>query len=162
MLYFANEPGLPDYSNYFCTVAELEASYKRCRAFKISPELVEPQIIIPKKAFTSQFAGFNEGYYAKFSRNFDHQMKTALPEAAFNQMRQSFVSKLGLYNSVFISRKHFPKSRNRNQEHLLFTKRSLKKKAELKLRWSLRKREKKILFPGFSSIRPVYVANVLT
>ena len=51
MFHFANEPGLPDYSNYFCTVAKLEASYKRCRAFKISPELAKPQKVIPKTAF---------------------------------------------------------------------------------------------------------------
>jgi|GEM_PF-4772490 hypothetical protein len=49
-------------------------------------------------------AGFNEGNYAKFSRDFDHQMKTALPEATFNQMRQSFVPKLGLYKSKTFSK----------------------------------------------------------
>jgi hypothetical protein len=49
-------------------------------------------------------AGFNEGDYAKFSRDFDARMKSGIPEAAFTQMRQDIVSKLGLYESRTVSK----------------------------------------------------------
>uniref|UniRef100_A0A7C1F2V9 DUF3887 domain-containing protein n=1 Tax=Ammonifex degensii TaxID=42838 RepID=A0A7C1F2V9_9THEO len=49
-------------------------------------------------------AGFNEGNYAKFSKDFDDRMRSALPEAAFAQMRQSIVSKIGLYKSRTVSK----------------------------------------------------------
>ncbi|HIE13278.1 MAG TPA: DUF3887 domain-containing protein [Desulfotomaculum sp.] len=49
-------------------------------------------------------AGFNEGDYAKFSRDFDAQMKSVLPETAFAQMRQDMVSKIGLYESRTVSK----------------------------------------------------------
>lgn len=49
-------------------------------------------------------AGFNEGNYAKFSKDFDGRMKSALPEAAFTQMRQLVVSKIGLYKSRTVSK----------------------------------------------------------
>lgn len=49
-------------------------------------------------------AGFNEGNYAKFSKDFDDRMKTALPEAAFTQMRQSIISKIGRYKSRAVAK----------------------------------------------------------
>jgi hypothetical protein len=48
--------------------------------------------------------GFNEGDYAKFSRDFDERMKSAIPEATFAQMRQDMVSKIGLYKSRTFSK----------------------------------------------------------
>lgn len=49
-------------------------------------------------------AGFNEGNYAKFSRDFDDRMKSGLPEAAFAPMRQDITSKIGLYESRAVSK----------------------------------------------------------
>lgn len=49
-------------------------------------------------------AGFNEGNYAKFSKHFDNRMRSALPEAAFAQMRQSIISKIGRYKSRTVSK----------------------------------------------------------
>jgi hypothetical protein len=44
-------------------------------------------------------AGLNAGDYVKFSRDFDAQMKSAIPETAFQQTRQSLLSKVGQYQS---------------------------------------------------------------
>jgi isocitrate dehydrogenase kinase/phosphatase len=43
--------------------------------------------------------GFNEGDYAKYSRDFSPEMKQALDEAAFEQNREAVTSRIGLYES---------------------------------------------------------------
>ena len=88
-------------------------------------------------------AGFNEGNYAKFSRDFDHQMKTALPEAAFNQMRQSFVPKLGLYKS-----KAFSKAQKQEQGTLVIYDTEFEKESEVKVRVVFTKKGDKNLISG--------------
>jgi maltose-binding protein MalE len=49
-------------------------------------------------------AGFNEENHAKFSRDFDERMRSALPEVVFTQTQQSIVSKIGLYKSRTVSK----------------------------------------------------------
>ena len=49
-------------------------------------------------------AGFNEGDYGKFSRDFDEQMKNGLTEPVFKQTREQITSKIGLYQSRTVSR----------------------------------------------------------
>ena len=44
-------------------------------------------------------AGFNEGNYAKYSRDFDDAMREAIPEQKFQQVRQDLLEKLGKYKS---------------------------------------------------------------
>lgn len=74
--------------------------------FKKSDVSVDQQSILSyaDPIVDNLLAGFNEGDYAKFSQDFDGRMKSALPEAAFTQMRQSIVSKIGLYRSRTVSK----------------------------------------------------------
>ena len=44
-------------------------------------------------------AGFNEGNYPKYSRDFDPTLKESLPEAKFQQVRSEILQKIGKYKS---------------------------------------------------------------
>ena len=44
-------------------------------------------------------AGFNEGNYQKYSRDFDPTLKESLPEAKFKQVRSEIFQKIGKYQS---------------------------------------------------------------
>ncbi|MDI6852331.1 MAG: DUF3887 domain-containing protein [Deltaproteobacteria bacterium] len=44
-------------------------------------------------------AGFNEGDYQKYSKDFDQTLKESLPEARFKQVRGEILQKLGKYQS---------------------------------------------------------------
>lgn len=44
-------------------------------------------------------AGFNEGNYQKYSRDFDATLKEAVPEPKFQAVRQDILKKLGKYQS---------------------------------------------------------------
>ena len=44
-------------------------------------------------------AGFNQGNYAQYSRDFDDAMREAIPEKKFEQVRGDLVEKLGKYKS---------------------------------------------------------------
>ena len=43
--------------------------------------------------------GFNEGDYAKYSKNFDAAMLEAIPEKKFQQVRQDLLKKLGKFKN---------------------------------------------------------------
>jgi hypothetical protein len=44
-------------------------------------------------------AGFNEGNYQKYSKDFDPTLKESLPEAKFKQVRSEILNKIGQYQS---------------------------------------------------------------
>ena len=44
-------------------------------------------------------AGFNEGNYQKYSKDFDPTLKESLPEAKFKQVRSEILQKIGKYQS---------------------------------------------------------------
>lgn len=44
-------------------------------------------------------AGYNDEDYAKYSKDFDEQMKAAMPEKVFKQTREQIMSKIGKYGS---------------------------------------------------------------
>lgn len=44
-------------------------------------------------------AGFNEGNYAQYSRDFDDTLREAIPEKKFQQVRADILKKLGKYNN---------------------------------------------------------------
>lgn len=44
-------------------------------------------------------AGFNEGNYQKYSKDFDPTLKESLPEAKFTQVRTEILNKIGQYQS---------------------------------------------------------------
>ncbi len=44
-------------------------------------------------------AGFNEGNYPKYSKDFDPTLKESLPEAKFKQVRTEILNKIGQYQS---------------------------------------------------------------
>ena len=44
-------------------------------------------------------AGFNEGNYAQYSKDFDDAMREAIPEEKFQQVRKDLIEKLGKYKS---------------------------------------------------------------
>lgn len=44
-------------------------------------------------------AGFNEGDYQKYSRDFDATLKEAVPEAKFKAVRQDIFNKIGKYQA---------------------------------------------------------------
>ena len=44
-------------------------------------------------------AGFNEGDYQKYSKDFDPTLKESLPEAKFKQVRSEILQKIGKYQS---------------------------------------------------------------
>ncbi len=44
-------------------------------------------------------AGFNEGNYQKYARDFDPTLKESLPEAKFKQVRSEILNKIGEYQS---------------------------------------------------------------
>lgn len=44
-------------------------------------------------------AGFNEGDYQKYSRDFDATLKEAIPEAKFKAVRQDIFKKIGKYQA---------------------------------------------------------------
>lgn len=48
-------------------------------------------------------AGFNEGDYQKYSKDFDATLKESLPESRFKQVRGEILQKIGKYQS----RKYF-------------------------------------------------------
>ena len=44
-------------------------------------------------------AGFNQGNYAQYSRDFDEVMREAIPEKKFQQVRDDLIEKLGKYKT---------------------------------------------------------------
>jgi len=44
-------------------------------------------------------AGFNQGNYAQYSKNFDATLREAIPEKKFQQVRGSILKKLGAFKS---------------------------------------------------------------
>ena len=44
-------------------------------------------------------AGFNQGDYAQYSRDFDKTLREAMPEAKFQQVRADLIEKLGKFKS---------------------------------------------------------------
>ncbi len=44
-------------------------------------------------------AGFNQGDYAQYSKDFDDTLREAIPEKKFQQVRQELLKKLGTFNS---------------------------------------------------------------
>jgi hypothetical protein len=44
-------------------------------------------------------AGFNEGDYQKYSKDFDPTLKESLPESRFKQVRSEILQKIGKYQS---------------------------------------------------------------
>ena len=56
MALFSKDSGPPDYGVYLCSPAELEASYDRCRALRVPPELDKPQQILPKTLLDPRLA----------------------------------------------------------------------------------------------------------
>lgn len=52
----------------------------------------------------SILAGYNNDDYAAYSRDFDEQMKNALPEKVFRQTRELILGKVGLYKSRALSK----------------------------------------------------------
>lgn len=44
-------------------------------------------------------AGFNEGNYQKYSRDFDPTLKESLPDEKFKQVRSEILNKIGQYQS---------------------------------------------------------------
>lgn len=53
---FPKEQGLPDYSDYLCSPAELEASYNRCRTLQVPVALDRPRKILPESTLASRTA----------------------------------------------------------------------------------------------------------
>lgn len=51
----------------------------------------------------SILTGYNNGSYAVYSKDFDEQMKNALPEKVFNQTRVLILEKIGKYASRNVS-----------------------------------------------------------
>jgi hypothetical protein len=49
-------------------------------------------------------AGFNDGSYAVYSRDFDEMMKNGLPENVFTQTRGMILDKIGKYKSRTLDR----------------------------------------------------------
>ncbi|MGQ9513396.1 MAG: hypothetical protein ACUVTA_09520, partial [Thermodesulfitimonas sp.] len=56
MALFPKDPGPPDYRAYLCSPAELEASYERCCALQVPPELDKPQQILPQTLLDPRLA----------------------------------------------------------------------------------------------------------
>ncbi|MEW6574025.1 MAG: LuxR C-terminal-related transcriptional regulator [Bacillota bacterium] len=56
MSLFPKDPGPPDYSACLCSPAELKASYDRCRALRVPPELDKPRQILPKTLLDPRLA----------------------------------------------------------------------------------------------------------
>lgn len=54
----------------------------------------------------SILAGYNEGDFAKYAKDFDAQMQNALPENVFRQTRELILSKIGKYVSREVSDVH--------------------------------------------------------
>ena len=54
----------------------------------------------------SILAGYNNGNYAIYSKDFDEQMKNALTEKVFKQTREMILGKIGKYQSREISDVH--------------------------------------------------------
>ncbi len=52
----------------------------------------------------SVLEGYNSGDYAAYSKDFDEQMKNALPEKVFAQTREQIQSKIGAYESRAVSK----------------------------------------------------------
>jgi hypothetical protein len=44
-------------------------------------------------------AGFNQGNYAQYAKNFDDTMREAIPEKKFQQVRKDLLKKLGQYQT---------------------------------------------------------------
>lgn len=44
-------------------------------------------------------AGFNQGNYAQYSKDFDATLREAIPEKKFQQVREDIIKKLGSYSS---------------------------------------------------------------
>lgn len=44
-------------------------------------------------------AGFNQGNYAQYSKNFDETLREAIPEEKFQQVRRELMKKLGSFKS---------------------------------------------------------------
>jgi Protein of unknown function (DUF3887) len=44
-------------------------------------------------------AGFNQGNYAQYSKNFDATLREAIPEKKFQQVREEILKKLGAFKS---------------------------------------------------------------
>jgi len=44
-------------------------------------------------------AGFNQGNYAQYSKNFDETLREAIPEEKFQQVRRQLMKKLGSFKS---------------------------------------------------------------
>ena len=51
----------------------------------------------------SILTGYNSGNYALYSKDFNEQMKNALPENVFTQTREEIMEKVGAYKSRVVS-----------------------------------------------------------